>query len=184
MQRRGWYVDDDDDRDDVDVTAAVSTTSMSRHRYYLGGEGEEDDVTTCDSPHVLDAVPPSSMASLGAHPSLASRERDRRALPPSLSSLLRLLPPPPQSPRPLPQRGRAGERGQRRRRLNAVVSDAAHPYPPSAPPPPPVTPAQLGGQREPAAVRPLLLRKRLVFPRWRWTTPGMQRWQWRWRRRR
>ena len=93
-------------------------------------------MTTCDSPHVLDAVPPSSMASLGAHPSLASRERDRRALPPSLSSLLRLLPPPPQSPRPLPQRGRAGERGQRRRRLNAVVSDAAHPYPPSAPPPP------------------------------------------------
>ena len=121
MQRRGWYVDDDDDRDDVDVTAAVDDVDEVVIGIIGGGREREDDVTTCDSPHVLDAVPPSSMASLGAHPSLASRE-------------LRLLPAPPQSPRPLPQRGRAGERGQRRRRLNAVVSDAAHPYPPSAPP--------------------------------------------------
>ncbi len=94
MQRRGWYVDDDDDRDDVDVTAAVDDVDEVVIGIFLGGREREDDVTTCDSPHLLDAVPPSSMALLGAHPSLASQERDRRALPPSLSSLLRLPPRP------------------------------------------------------------------------------------------
>ncbi len=54
---------------------------------------------------------------------------------------------------------------------------------PPPPPPPPATSAQSRGRCNAAAVRPLLLWTRLVFPRWGWTTPGTQRWQWRWRRR-